>query len=867
MHQPERAGAEDDRAVPLRHVDAVERVDDAAERLGQGGDPEVEPVRHPVQVLRGDPLRHEHLLREAAEQVLEVLAQALAPAPARPADAARRRVAAEHAVARRDVRDALADRPHHARELVAEPRRVARDRGMAARDGLHVGAAGERRADLEHDLARPGRRVGHGLDPQVARRVQDRGPHALLVTITLTPSRLRAVASAAAVPSSANRCVISRSARTAPPSISCQRGARVARARRVGRLDLELAEEQVVDVERPRLVGRGGGEQLDHRAAVGAGQREFPRGRGVGGEHDRVRRPAQRGGDRIRIRRDSGGAERSRQLAPLRQRLRDGHLRPRRQRCLRHQQPHLAAADHQQPRLAPHPRPLEAAHAAGQRLDQRRRLVGHGLRHDEHVARRVLRRHEDPLGEASGEDARRLERIAERLAPAPHSSQSPHGTWWWTKTRAPTSAAAPRPPRRRHDLAHRLVPEHHRRARVDVPLHEVAAADPAGAHRDQHLAVRRAPARRAPRARPPRRLVDRRLHDAAAAPSAPAIDASNGGAQHAGVGHDRGDERRPGVTSKAGFHTGTSSGSPAAARTSAAARCSISIARPVRRGGVERRARHRDVERHAVVVRERSPARRCRSCWRCRRWRPRGRRRRSPRRRHPAGVAPRPHPRSAPSPGCRRAGAPRPSAARPGAAGASRTRAPRPARRRRPWRRPRRAPCPSRRPRAARCCRASAAAAREGARRGRARRSAGTPRGPRRGSPAPRPRRRGRRARGRPPSARLTAVGRAARIIAAPSSRRPAFTASTTPNAPQIPIAGAPRTASRRIASTTSSGVSSRSTTSSAGSFVWSMISTASPVQATAARSSSLTPSPPPPSRRPPRRSRSAPAAAARPRG
>jgi hypothetical protein len=83
---------------------------------------------------------------------------------------------------------------------------------------------------------------------------------------------------------------------------------------------------------------------------------------------------------------------------------------------------------------------------------------------------------------------------------------------------------------------------------------------------------------------------------------------------------------------------------------------------------------------------------------------------------------------------------------------------------------------------------------------------------------------------------RLTAVGRAARIMAAPSSRRPARAARTTPNAPHIPIAGAPRTASRRIAPTTSSGVVSRRIRSSPGSSVWSMISTASPLHRTAAR-------------------------------
>ncbi len=218
MHEPQRARAEHDRG--LADGDDVERVHDAAQWLGQRRDAQVEPLRHAVQVALDDPRRHEHLLREPAEQVQQVLAQALAPAPARPADPARRRVAAEHALAHGDRLDALAERRHHARELVPEPRRVAGDRRVPARHGLDVGEAAERRPDVEHHLARAGRRGGHRLDPQVARGVQDRGLHALLVTITLTPSRLRAAASASPVRSSGKRWVTSRSAGTAPSAIS-----------------------------------------------------------------------------------------------------------------------------------------------------------------------------------------------------------------------------------------------------------------------------------------------------------------------------------------------------------------------------------------------------------------------------------------------------------------------------------------------------------------------------------------------------------------------------------------------------------------------------------------------------------------------
>ena len=49
------------------------------QRLGQGGDAQVEPVGHAVQVALHHARRHEHLLREPAEQVEQVLAQDSCP--------------------------------------------------------------------------------------------------------------------------------------------------------------------------------------------------------------------------------------------------------------------------------------------------------------------------------------------------------------------------------------------------------------------------------------------------------------------------------------------------------------------------------------------------------------------------------------------------------------------------------------------------------------------------------------------------------------------------------------------------------------------------------------------------------------------
>src|SRR6266542_2396298 len=96
---------------------------------------------------------------------------------------------------------------------------------------------------------------------------------------------------------------------------------------------------------------------------------------------------------------------------------------------------------------------------------------------------------------------------------------------------------------------------------------------------------------------------------------------------------------------------------------------------------------------------------------------------------------------------------------------------------------------------------------------------------------------------------RFTAVGRAASSSAAISSSAAAACSaldgrrssrpSTTAKAAATPIAGAPRIARRRSASTTSATVRSSSTTSRSGSSVWSIASKRPSRQATALRSSS----------------------------
>ena len=64
-----------------------------------GASPTSRPSGQAVEAAVNDALRHEHLLAEAAEQVQEVLAEALAAAPALVAGAAGRGVRAEHDIA------------------------------------------------------------------------------------------------------------------------------------------------------------------------------------------------------------------------------------------------------------------------------------------------------------------------------------------------------------------------------------------------------------------------------------------------------------------------------------------------------------------------------------------------------------------------------------------------------------------------------------------------------------------------------------------------------------------------------------------------------------------------------------------------
>jgi hypothetical protein len=152
-------------------------VDRAGQRLGEGGELKADTGGQRVQVLGDEPGWDQDLLGEPAQQILEVLAKVGAPTPALDAGAARGRVGAEDVVAGREAGEVLADRGDDPRELVAEPRRVGAQGGVAAVVHLAVGAAGQRGPDGEHHLAGAGLGCRHLVDAQVGRPVEQRRLH------------------------------------------------------------------------------------------------------------------------------------------------------------------------------------------------------------------------------------------------------------------------------------------------------------------------------------------------------------------------------------------------------------------------------------------------------------------------------------------------------------------------------------------------------------------------------------------------------------------------------------------------------------------------------------------------------------------
>ena len=183
--KPDRPAAENqdldraERAVffELAGVDAVQH---AGERLGERGALERKAFGNAVDVALDEAPRHQQVFGEGAVQIMQVLAEVFAAAPARLALQARRGIGDDDGVADRIVAHARADRGDASRHLVAEERRRLQHARMpAAPENLHVGAAGGRRLDLQEDLAFAGLRDRHVADLDLFRAEEHRALHRL----------------------------------------------------------------------------------------------------------------------------------------------------------------------------------------------------------------------------------------------------------------------------------------------------------------------------------------------------------------------------------------------------------------------------------------------------------------------------------------------------------------------------------------------------------------------------------------------------------------------------------------------------------------------------------------------------------------
>ena len=247
--EAERAVAQDRHRVPGPERRGVDRPEAAGHGLGErdAGRLGVRPHRH--QVARHQARRQRDVLGVGAVDEEEIVAEVRLAAPARRARPARRRVRGDRPVPGPHPTHARPDRGDRPRELVAEDGRHPRDHhGMAAPEGLHVRAAGQRGLDPEHHLTRARLRDRRVLEPEIAGAVEDlrshraprtparpgrpRSDHWLpalpISTKTLSASRRSMRPTASARRSSGTRCEQSSATRTAPLRMRSKASARSA---------------------------------------------------------------------------------------------------------------------------------------------------------------------------------------------------------------------------------------------------------------------------------------------------------------------------------------------------------------------------------------------------------------------------------------------------------------------------------------------------------------------------------------------------------------------------------------------------------------------------------------------------------------
>ena len=177
-HQSQRAAADDGHRVAGMRMRVFESMHRAGQRLGQRGVLQRHMVGNVQRVLGHDARGNANELGISAVVEEQVVAEVLLAARTEIALSAGGGVERHHAVAGSKTRDSLAGLDDGSRQLVAKQRRRHNHaRMVAAAEDLQVGAAGERRADADNQLTRPGLGNRHLLNANIFAAVEDCGLH------------------------------------------------------------------------------------------------------------------------------------------------------------------------------------------------------------------------------------------------------------------------------------------------------------------------------------------------------------------------------------------------------------------------------------------------------------------------------------------------------------------------------------------------------------------------------------------------------------------------------------------------------------------------------------------------------------------
>ena len=163
---------------PLRGPESSKSVHGTGQRLGESRVLKRHILRNDKRVLRDNALGNFDELGISAVVEDQIVAKIFLAVQAEVAQAARRGVERDDAVAGREIGDSLARFDDRAGKLVAEERgRNNHARVISAAKDFEIGAAGESRAHADDELARGCLGNGNLLDANIFAAVKDGGAH------------------------------------------------------------------------------------------------------------------------------------------------------------------------------------------------------------------------------------------------------------------------------------------------------------------------------------------------------------------------------------------------------------------------------------------------------------------------------------------------------------------------------------------------------------------------------------------------------------------------------------------------------------------------------------------------------------------